>query len=59
MGLTVYIFSIILAVFLIGLALGSALGSMVLRSVRPRLALAWSQVLLTLGIAWTAWIISS
>jgi spermidine synthase len=59
LGLTVYIFSIILAVFLIGLALGSGLGSMMLRSVRPRLALAWSQILLTLGIAWTAWIISS
>ncbi len=59
LGLTVYIFSIILAVFLIGLALGSGLGSMMLRSLRPRLALAWSQVLLTLGIAWTAWIISS
>jgi spermidine synthase len=41
LGLTVYIFSIILAVFLIGLALGSGLGSMLLRSVRPRLALAW------------------
>jgi spermidine synthase len=59
LGLTVYIFSIILAVFLIGLALGSGLGAMLLRSVRPRLALAWSQVLLTLGIAWTAWIIST
>uniref|UniRef100_Q029X3 Polyamine aminopropyltransferase n=1 Tax=Solibacter usitatus (strain Ellin6076) TaxID=234267 RepID=Q029X3_SOLUE len=58
LGLTVYIFSIILAVFLIGLAIGSALGSMLLRSVRPRLALGWSQVLLTAGIAWTAWIIS-
>ncbi|MFI4982596.1 MAG: SAM-dependent methyltransferase, partial [Nevskiales bacterium] len=40
LGLTVYIFSIILAVFLTGLALGSGLGSMLLRSVRPRLALA-------------------
>jgi spermidine synthase len=59
LGLTVYIFSIILAVFLIGLALGSGLGAMLLRSVRPRLALAWSQVLLTLGIAWTAWIVST
>ncbi len=59
LGLTVYIFSIILAVFLIGLALGSGLGSIMLRAVRPRLALAWSQVLLTLGIAWTAWIIST
>ena len=59
LGLTVYIFSIILAVFLIGLALGSGLGAMLLRTVRPRLALAWSQVLLTLGIAWTAWIVST
>src|ERR1035441_1908467 len=48
-----------LAVFLIGLALGSGLGAMLLRSVRPRLALAWSQVLLTLAIAWTAWIVST
>ena len=59
LGLTVYIFSIILAVFLIGLAIGSGLGSMLLRSVKPRPALAWSQVLLTAGIAWTAWIISA
>jgi spermidine synthase len=59
LGLTVYVFSIILAVFLIGLALGSGLGALLLRSVRPRLALAWSQILLMFGIAWTAWIISS
>jgi spermidine synthase len=59
LGLTVYIFSIILAVFLTGLALGSGLGAMILRSVRPRLALAWSQLLLPLGIAWTSWIIST
>ena len=58
LGLTVYIFSIILAVFLIGLAIGSWLGSMLVRSVRPRLALGWCQMLLTLGIAWTAWIIA-
>jgi spermidine synthase len=59
LGLTVYIFSIILAVFLVGLALGSGLGSMLIGSVRPRLALAWSQVLLIFGIAWTAWIVST
>ena len=62
LGSTVYVFSIILAVFLIGLALGSGLGSMVLRSLRtaagPRLALGWSQVLLTGGIAWTAYMIA-
>jgi spermidine synthase len=62
LGSTVYVFSIILAVFLIGLALGSGLGSMLLRSMRtaagPRLALGWSQVLLTAGIAWTAFMIA-
>ena len=58
MGATVYVFSIILAVFLTGLALGSALGSMVLRSVRPKLALGWCQILLCGGIAWSAYMIS-
>jgi len=58
LGLTVYIFSIILAVFLIGLAIGSYVGSMLVRTVRPRLALGWCQMLLTAGIAWTAWIIA-
>jgi spermidine synthase len=58
LGLTVYVFSIILAVFLIGLAIGSWVGSMLVRSIRPRLALGWCQMLLTLGIAWTAWIIA-
>ncbi|MGA8579940.1 MAG: SAM-dependent methyltransferase, partial [Bryobacteraceae bacterium] len=46
LGSTVYVFSIILAVFLIGLAIGSAIGSGVVRSVRPQLALGWCQVLL-------------
>ena len=58
LGLTVYIFSIILAVFLIGLAMGSWVGSMMVRTVRPRLALGWSQMLLTAAIAWTTWIIA-
>jgi len=58
MGATVYVFSIILAVFLTGLALGSAIGSLVLRSVRPRLALGWCQILLCGGIAWSAYMIS-
>jgi spermidine synthase len=51
---TVYVFSIILAVFLFGLAIGSAVGSRILKLVRPQSALGWSQILLTLGIAWTA-----
>jgi spermidine synthase len=59
LGSTVYVFSIILAVFLIGLAIGSGLASWLVRTVRPRLALGWCQFLLTLGIAWTAYIIAN
>jgi spermidine synthase len=62
LGSTVYVFSIILAVFLIGLAMGSGLGSAILRSIRTsdgaRVALGWSQLLLVLGIAWTAYMIA-
>ncbi|HYL39344.1 MAG TPA: fused MFS/spermidine synthase [Bryobacteraceae bacterium] len=58
LGATVYVFSIILAVFLIGLALGSAAASWLLRWVKPRLALGWCQILLALGIAWTAYAIA-
>jgi spermidine synthase len=55
-GATVYTFSIILAVFLFGLGLGSSAGSYIARSSeRPRFALGMSQVLLTLAIAWTCW----
>ena len=49
LGSTVYVFSIILAVFLIGLAIGSTVGAWVSRSARPRLALGWCQILLTAG----------
>jgi spermidine synthase len=63
LGATVYVFSIILAVFLIGLAIGSSAGSWMLRSVQgtrtARLALGWCQVLLAVGIAWTAYMISN
>ena len=62
LGATVYVFSLILDVFLIGLAIGSAGGSWVLRVGRgapsARLALGWSQVLLAAAIAWTAWAIA-
>ena len=58
LGATVYVFSIILAVFLIGLALGSSAASFLLRWVKPRLALGWCQVLLMAGIAWTAYAIA-
>jgi spermidine synthase len=52
---TVYVFSIILAVFLTGLAVGSAVGSSILRRINPAAALGWSQILLAFGIAWTAY----
>lgn len=55
---TTYAFSLILAVFLIGLGLGSGLGAAVLRAVRPRMALAWCQILLAAGICWAAFMIS-
>jgi spermidine synthase len=62
LGNTVYVFSIILAVFLIGLALGSIGASWILRSrpgvMHARAALGWSQVLLTIAIAWTAFMIA-
>ena len=52
---TVYIFSIILAVFLTGLAIGSAAGSALLRRLRPQSALGWCQMLIALGMVWTAY----
>jgi spermidine synthase len=58
LGATVYVFSIILAVFLVGLAIGSTGGSWLLRMGRARLALGWSQVLLAGAIAWTAYMIA-
>ena len=58
LGATVYTFAIILAVFLAGIALGSAGGSSIARrSGNPRAWLALSQVLLAVCIAWTAWIV--
>jgi spermidine synthase len=57
-GATVYSFSIILGVFLIGLALGTAFGSMIVRHVQARLALGWCLILCALGICWTAWTIA-
>ena len=54
---TVYVFSIILAVFLAGLAIGSAAGSLLSRVAPARLALGWCQMLIATGIAWTAYVI--
>ncbi len=57
-GATVYAFSIILAVFLAGLAIGTAFASSLVNRVEPRAALGWCQLLAALGIAWTACVIS-
>ncbi len=59
LGATVYTFSIILAVFLIGLGIGSSAGSVWTRTLkRPRLALGACQLLLALAVAWTAYAVS-
>jgi spermidine synthase len=59
LGGTVYTFSIILAVFLAGLGLGSGAGSFLAKSCRdPRLALVACQWLLMAAVAWSAVMIS-
>ncbi len=59
LGGTVYTFSIILAVFLLGIGIGSALGSALARRTKtPRLALGLSQLALAAAIAWTAVMLS-
>jgi spermidine synthase len=59
LGGTVYTFSIILAVFLVGLGIGSSIGSFMSRgSKNPRVALGICQLLLVLAIGWTAFTIA-
>jgi spermidine synthase len=59
LGATVYTFSIILAVFLTGLGIGSSIGALVSRStLRPRLALGLCQILLAGAITWTAYVLT-
>jgi spermidine synthase len=56
LGATVYTFSIILAVFLAGLGLGSGLASHFARQMKgPRVALGVCQILVAAAIAWTAY----
>lgn len=59
LGATVYSFSIVLAVFLFGLALGGAAGAALARSNRrPWVALGASQLLLVAAIAWAAYMMT-
>jgi len=58
-GPTVYTFSIILAVFLAGLGLGSSFGSLLARFIRDaRIALGWCQLLLVACIPAAAYMIT-
>ena len=58
-GATTYTFSLILAVFLAGLGIGSSLGSLAARDLaRPRVALGWCQLALCAAMAWTAWVLT-
>ena len=54
LGGTVYTFSLILALFLLGLGIGSTAGSHLARTASPRQALGYCQLLLTGAIAWAA-----
>jgi spermidine synthase len=58
-GATVYTFSLILAVFLVGLGIGSSIGSALARTVaRPRVALGVCQMALCGAIAWAAYMLT-
>jgi spermidine synthase len=55
-GATTYTFSLILAVFLVGLGIGSSLGAALARGVKnPKAALGWVQLGLCLALAWAAY----
>ncbi len=59
-GPTTYTFSIILAVFLVGLGIGSAVASRRVRtSGDSRTALAWTQAGLIPALCWGAWMVSN
>jgi spermidine synthase len=55
-GATTYTFSLILAVFLVGLGIGSTVGSALARSARSaRTALGWCQLGLCVALAWAGY----
>src|SRR5215470_4342946 len=58
-GATVYTFSLIVAVFLVGLGIGSTVGSSLSHQMkRPRVALGWCQLLLCAAMAWAAYMLT-
>ena len=58
-GATVYTFALILAVFLVGLGIGSTVASMTARDQRSaRRALGWCQLLLCGAVAWAAYMLT-
>lgn len=58
LGATVYAFSIILAVFLVGLGLGSFVGAGLARRAHPQAALGYCQLLLAAAVFWTAFMLA-
>ena len=58
MGGTVYTFALILAVFLLGLGIGSSVGSALPRLTSPRAALGYCQLLLCAAMAWATYTIT-
>jgi spermidine synthase len=58
LGATVYTFSIILAVFLVGIGIGSWAGAIIGRGAKPAVSLGVCQLLLVAGIAWSALMIA-
>jgi spermidine synthase len=60
LGGTVYTFSLVLAVFLVGLGAGSSAGSLLARSLtRAREAFGWCQVLTVAAMAWSAYMLNA
>lgn len=58
-GASTYTFSLILACFLVGIGLGSGIGSSAARHLtRPRVALGWVQALVGVAMGWSAYMLS-
>lgn len=58
MSPTTYVFSIVLAVFLIGIGIGNLVGTWIARTAPPRLVLGWCHMLMPVAIAWTSYTIT-